>query len=1596
MNLRKYFLSFFMLFVLIGFMFSIEYVNYEPDNHPELPPYDNDLIWERIFDDGTCFPWHTTEDSGGVVGFEVEEHAPGDKAFRLDIIEKGENAWSCQMRHRGITIEAGHTYTVKLTIWATKDCQAYIKIGQMGDPYAEYWNNNWAPFNLTANEKLTIEQTFTGSVTDPTCEFTFHCGGPRAGNVPYSIYLDNVSLYDPQFNKPKIPILTRPDVRINQLGYFPDGKKRATVVTNSTSPIAWELLNAANQVVDSGMTTVKGFDPDTEDYVHIIDFSSFNTPGVGYKFNLPGVSSEAPGSHDFDIRTDLYSQMKIDALAYFYHNRSGIAIEMPYAGREDLTRPAGHIDVAPNTGDGAVPTWPNSGQKNYSLDVTGGWYDAGDHGKYVVNGGISVWTMMNQYEHAKLAGLEGVGPYLDGGMNIPENDNGIPDILDESRWQMEFLLKMQVPADKDPDLAGMVHHKIHDETWTALGLAPHEDPKDRYLKPVSTAATLNVAATAAQAARIWQTLDPAFSAKCLDAAEKAWTAALAHPDIYAPNNAIGGGPYNDSYVLDDFYWAACELLVTTGKDEYKNYIMASAHYLEMPSIMSNPGEDGGLYGCFTWGTTQGLGTLALALHADGLLSGQDIQSAKDNMAAACDVWLDVIEEQGYGLPIKAAGDPGNPGYPWGSNSFIVNIMIVFAYTFDFSGEVKYFNGMTESMDYLMGRNGLDQNYVTGYGERALQNPHHRFWAFQVAETWPKAPAGCFSGGPNSNFQDPTVSAAVPLDTPKQKVFIDNIDSWSTNEITINWNAPFAWVTSYLDEKAGGLEKVSITNPEAGEVIALGDNLVIEASAVVLGDISRVEFYDNTDLLGSDNTRPYRLVVASPAAGSYDLKAVALKTDGTEVESPIIPVTVKEIVKPTVSITVADPPAGQINFYEPQEVSITAAASDADGTVVMVQFLIDDVVVNEDTQAPFAYNWSSVEGIHTISAIAIDDDGAKSDPASETITIGAPKDLVVQYYCRESNPITNTIRANFNIVNKGSKSVDMNDLELYYFFTKDNDSNLVHNCHYARIGSSNVSNEFGYSDETDFARMTFNYTLDAASESGEIQMDINYQNWSNHDQTNDFSFGPDISEFTNYKKVALYKNGELIWGEDPRIVEDYARVTLTSPENGETYTDRDSITLSAIVDTNVAGYAPAVSFYDGSSLIATDNSAPYSYTIDPATEGLYALRAEIEFQGEIISSNIANITVIPFVETIEATISSPADGTHFISGTPFTITVDVVSNVDIAEVEVDGQTDYTAPYEFTITAPATVGNYTYTATAITVGGTTDTDTITIIVDPFIETIEATITSPANNTVYLPGEVFTITVNVVSNVNIERVVLDGQTDNTAPYIFSITAPKAEGTYTYTATASTVSGTTDSDSVDIIVDEQIKPVVSITAPADGAQVEGSVTITATASDADGSVDRVVFMVDGSVIETDTTAPYQATWQAASGLHTISVIAYDDENLASDEDSITVEGPQGGDVTATYSNINQWNNGFQSSIIIENNSDSAISNWKVTFTFTGNQQINNGWGGIYVQNGQRVTITPEAWNGTIHPNSRVDLGFTASYSGTNDDPVDITVTYE
>lgn len=562
-------------------------------------------------------------------------------------------------------------------------------------------------------------------------------------------------------------------VSINQVGYFVNATKIALVAYDATEPLPWTLKNAAGVEVLSGLTTFKGEDANSGDNLHEINFTVFREPGEGYTLEAAGLNSVP-----FRIADDIYSSLKHDALAYFYLNRSGIAIEEKYAG-QDWARPAGHVTDANVTcykgTDADGIEWPGC---DYTLNALGGWYDAGDFGKYVVNGGITVWTLLNLYE-------QGWRGFDDGSQMIPEQENGISDLLDEARWEMEFLLAMQVPEGQPK--AGMAHHKLHDESWAGMPVVPptevnndneHALPgQGRYLFPPSTAATLNLAATAAQCARIWKDLDQPFADRCLAAAETAWKAALENPGIYAGNTpGVGGGNYQDENLSDEFYWASAELFITTGKEEYKEYLLNSTDFAAADA--------------FDWGHVGPLGTISLLTHETSL-SEEQKAALRQAVIAYADELVKVQAQDGYLVLI-------DEDYPWGSNGLILNNMLLVTMAFNISNDLRYIDSVLLSMDYILGRNALNKSFVAGYGTYPMQHPHHRFWANDPSRGFPAPPPGALSGGPNFNPADPPSDAADLMNQPPSKRYLDDLQSYTTNEVAINWNAPLVWISAFLD------------------------------------------------------------------------------------------------------------------------------------------------------------------------------------------------------------------------------------------------------------------------------------------------------------------------------------------------------------------------------------------------------------------------------------------------------------------------------------------------------------------------------------------------------------------------------------------------------------------------------------------------------------------------------------------------------------------------------------------------------------------------------------------------------------------------------
>ena len=817
------------------------------------------LIYNGDFATGTA-NWVTS--NGWNSGNEMTI-STADSAYCITITKKNATAaiYEFAVRQEGLTLQPGHTYTLKGKVWSKAPVlDIYVGIDMTASPYS--FSKNFTVKTIvppTANTIINNNLNF--SYTHPAssaAQSGVHFGF-QLGLLPLNaqVCFDDLEVNDPAYNKPAARVPHK--VVVNQVGYLPNLDKSATYIlptaaTNTNSARAWVLKKGGVQVA-SGQTIAGGaVDAASGLYVHRINFSSVTASGTDYVLDVTE-GTQVLSSHKFSIGANLYANLKYDALSYFYHNRVGTPIEASIVGA-DFARAAAHVyDNKLSTADGL----------RANVDVSGGWYDAGDHGKYVVNAGISVWTLLNQFERARHLGANSSDFGL-GSMKLPtsEKTNNLPDLLDEARWEIEWMLKMQVPTGFAN--AGMVHDKMHDDAWTDGAFNPVNATaaaNPRHIKAVSTAATYNLAAVGAQCYRTFKAYDAVFAQKCLNAAVTAYNAAKANSFIAAPDSMnLGGGNYPDTDASDESYWAASELYLATidpSETAYNHNIYAtdmsaaSNYHLQIPFNGQTS---------MSWQKTSALGVMSMA--TVGASVGADptwISSARTAIKIQATTYA-TITQSSFGVPFNSSSAAA--AY-WGSNANVLNNIIVMGLARDFSctggtPDADLSNGIHNAMGYLLGRNPMDYSYVTGYGADPVSRPHHRFWS-----AINKVPAGVVVGGPNATKEDDEAKANL-AGCISLRCYIDNAKAYSTNEVTINWNSPLAWASAYMDEMGSGRKPQSCggINAQAGSInITSGNGGSLDLKAL------------NTSQAGDSFT-----ILNAPTKGSVTItNGVAVYTGG---------------------------------------------------------------------------------------------------------------------------------------------------------------------------------------------------------------------------------------------------------------------------------------------------------------------------------------------------------------------------------------------------------------------------------------------------------------------------------------------------------------------------------------------------------------------------------------------------------------------------------------------------------------------------------------------------------------------------------------------
>lgn len=626
-------------------------------------------------------------------------------------------------------------------------------------------------------------------------------------------------------------------IRINQLGYYPESNKIAVIANAPGSE--FEVIDAETQSVElSGVLSSPVFWRDAGDTIKKADFSSLTKPGR-YKIRIPGFGDSYP----FEISNTVLRKAAYASLKSYYYQRCSYELTAPYAGV--WVRPAGHPDLS--------CVLHSSTGKSGTISSPGGWYDAGDYGKYVINAGISVGSMLSFHELFS-------GYFADGSIKIPESGNGESDLLDEVKFELDWLKTMQ-------DADGGVFFKL--TTLNFCGsIMPDKDLLTRYVIGKTTASALDFAAMMAMAGRIYKDYDSLYAADCTERAEKAWIWAKANPAIYFKNPSdVTTGEYGDGNVTDEFLWAAAELYITTKKDEYKTYLETRSNSLK---YLNAPG----------WPQVQPLASLSLATQENGL-SEAALNTIKNSILTTADGWLTQISNNPARIP--------NFSYNWGSNSGLANIGVGLLYAYILSDDPKYIKGAAECADYLLGKNATGYSFVSGYGSKTPMNFHHRpSYADGIVQPVP----GFVSGGPNSGKQD---NEKYPFNEAA-KCFTDVYGSYASNEVCINWNSPmtvlFAGVDAIMGDGSEVLFEVpaevnnppviSLTSPAYDAKLGSDVALKVKGTATDTDGISIIELYVNSRLHASTANGSFEWVLDLPY-GTHTVSVHAIDTKGLAAE-----------------------------------------------------------------------------------------------------------------------------------------------------------------------------------------------------------------------------------------------------------------------------------------------------------------------------------------------------------------------------------------------------------------------------------------------------------------------------------------------------------------------------------------------------------------------------------------------------------------------------------------------------------------------------------------------------------------------------------------
>ena len=699
---------------------------------PSLPAYADEaenLITSGSFDTDSA-GWGVYLESKGDAAISQE-----DGKLHVSIKDAGQVGHAVQVFYDGFSLTQGVKYKLSFDMSSTVERTMEWRVQINGGDYHAYTGekDTGVKKDVTSYEfEFTMEEK-----SDPAPRLCFNLGdeGRSQELKDHDVFIDNVCLVITDSSgavsgeeESEVNIL------INQVGYRPADFKRVTFRDASLDK-NYTLSDAeTGKIVYRGSLTEGESKGSSGEKVSYGDFTDFQTPGT-YLIR----AKNSGKSYTFTIAEDVYSDLFKQSVKMLYMQRCGIELTEELAG--DFAHAACHTELAEDYATGE------------KFDVSGGWHDAGDYGRYTVPAAKTVADLMLSYERNR-------DVYGDD-TEIPESGNGIADILDETRYELEWMLKMQTKE-------GGVYHKVSglnfDET-----IMPDESTDTLYLLPVSLTATCDFAAAMFMSARVYFSTDKDFAAKCLEAANNALAYAEAHTDLAPYTNPadVFTGEYPDTNAKDELLWAYCEGYKTTQDPALAEKI--SAFNLKSINAQGLGWMDMSEYAYYAYLTSENISDKT----ADKFLKILIKEADKAKNCALSDSYGSSIPED----------------YPWGSNMTIANNGMLMYMAADLTEDDSYKAAAALQLDYLLGSNTTGYCFVSGFGDLGPEHPHHR-----PSQAIGKTVPGMVAGGPNSNLEDP-YAQNVLKNLPKAHCYADSDQSYSCNEIAIYWNSPFIYLLS---------------------------------------------------------------------------------------------------------------------------------------------------------------------------------------------------------------------------------------------------------------------------------------------------------------------------------------------------------------------------------------------------------------------------------------------------------------------------------------------------------------------------------------------------------------------------------------------------------------------------------------------------------------------------------------------------------------------------------------------------------------------------------------------------------------------------------